>query len=121
LPAGIQLPAHRGQQRIAAKLVVIVGILVAQAQTHGPLGDQIFHTVLQVTRVSSIDKTLGESLDEPIGYLHFTKHQGTAIRGDGSAVEGRNDFLGTKPLKVELFRITLCLHSGPFSFGITCL
>jgi len=93
LTAGIQLPAHRGQKRIAAQLIVIVGILVAQAQPDGSLGDQLLHRVFDVSRISGIDKTLGESLDEPIGQLDLSKQQGSGIRGDGAAIEGRNDFL----------------------------
>jgi hypothetical protein len=50
---------------------------------------------------------LVEPLDKPIGQLDFTKQQVSSLRGDCAAIEGTNDFLGSKPLKVDLFQISL--------------
>jgi hypothetical protein len=115
---GIQLPTHGGQQRITAQLIVIVQILVAQADPDGPLRDQLFDRVLDEPRIPTVDEAAGKLLEEVSRSIDFPQKQCPGIGGDGASIEAAYNFSAPEPLKTKLFRTTICFHRRPFSCGV---
>jgi hypothetical protein len=71
----IQLPTDGGQQRIPAKLIVIVGVLIAKTQSNRSLSDQLLHRMFHIPLFPMIDETGSEVVEEMIGCLNFPKQE----------------------------------------------
>jgi hypothetical protein len=110
---GIQLSTDSGQKRIAAQLIMVDEILIAQANPDGPLCDQLLHRMFDESRFSAIDKTAGERIKQIPCFIDFPKKQRTGIGSDRTAVKASDHFPRSESLKMKLIWITLCIHLGP--------
>ena len=121
LTAGISLAAQGGEKRIVAQHVVIVGVLVAQAQPYYLLAHQLLHTVLDEPLIAEVGETVRKLTKRVGGEGEFTKQQSSSVRTDHPAVEACNYFPLAEVLKAEKVCGAVCLHGEAFLFWLCCL
>ena len=110
LPVGSSLPTTVASERVAAEVVVVVEVLVAQRQGVDPLGEEVLDGVLDEVGVAVVGEAGGELADDAGESLGLAEQQGAAVGGDGAAVEVGEDLAGAEHGKVEVGRVTLCRH-----------
>ena len=110
LAGRVVLADDGGQQRVAAEVVVVVEVLVAQGQAVDPLGEEVLDGVLDEVGVAVVGEAGGELADDAGEGLGLAEQQGAAVGGDGAAVEVGEDLAGAEHGKVEVGRVTLCGH-----------
>src|SRR5262245_46151759 len=110
LPLWISLADGCGQERIPPRQIVIIEVFVSERQPVNSLGDQIFHTVLDLIRVSVISEAGRKLLDDLPLRLDLFEQQHAAIGGDRASIELGHHLPRSAGLKLELFISTLCLH-----------
>ena len=96
LARGVGLADDGGEQGVAAEVVVVVEVLVAQRQGVDPLGDQLLDGVLDEVGVAVVGEAGGELADDPGESLGLAEQQGAAVGGDVAAVEVGEDFVGSR-------------------------
>jgi hypothetical protein len=120
----IKLAAHRGQQRIMAQFIMVVGVFIAQADPEHPLAHHFPDRMLYVAWIALVHEAPCKPFQEPSCRLNLTQQQRPGVGADRAAIEGCYHiarFARSQALKVKLFRITICFHTRPFSLGIGCL
>jgi hypothetical protein len=75
----IGLPAQGCKQRVIAQLVMIIDILVAEADPIHPLSERLTNTVLAIPAVAPIGEAIGETVEDPSTQIHLTKQQRPGI------------------------------------------
>ena len=114
LPRQVVPVAQQRQEPIPAQLVVVVEILVAQAQPVHPLLDQRFDGRLDPIRIPMIGEALAEPTQNPGPLLHFAQQDASSVGGDLAAIEPAHDVSSVQALKHELCSGTLCGHKIVF-------
>ena len=110
LAGGVGLADDGGQQGVAAEVVVVVEVLVAQGQGVDPLGEEFLDGVLDEVGVAVVGEAGGELADDAGESLGLAEQQGAAVGGDVAAVEVGEDLAGAEHGKVEVGGATLCRH-----------
>src|SRR5208282_227052 len=121
LTARVSLAAQRGEKRIVAQHIVIVCVLVTQAQPDHLLAHQLLHAVLNEPLIAEIGETIGELTKRVGGDSHFTKQQSASVGTDHAAIEACDYFPLADVLKAEKVCATVCLHREAFLFWLCCL
>src|SRR5207302_11382227 len=85
---GVGLAGEDGEQRIVAEGVVVVEVLVAQAQTEDALLKELGEGVLEAVGVAVGGEAAGELVVEVEFGLDLAGQQSTGVGGDVAAVEG---------------------------------
>ena len=104
------MPTTVASKRVAAEVVVVVEVLVAQGQGVDPLGEEVLDGVLDEVGVAVVGEAGGELADDPGESLGLAEQQGAAVGGDVAAVEVGEDLAGAEHGKVEVGGVTLCRH-----------
>src|SRR5579859_5631069 len=91
LPQRVAFADQDGQQRVVAESIMIVEVLVAQAQAIETLLEQVRHRVLDEVGVAVIAETAGELFDEAELGFDFAQEQSTGVGGNVPAVKGSDN------------------------------
>ena len=102
--------AQQRHQTVAAQLVVIVEILVTQADAHDALLHQRLDIVLHAARRAMIGETASQPLQNAGAILQLPQRQRAAVRRQLLAVERTHHPASPKTSKLQLFRVTLRSH-----------
>ena len=114
-PLRLEPVGEQREQRVAAQLVVVVDVLVAQGDADDPLPDQGRKRVHHLVLLAVIDKASrpparsGRSRDRCAAAA--TRRRPS----HGAGVERRHHPAPPKAFKLELFRATLCRHRTPLT------
>jgi hypothetical protein len=79
--------AEQRQQRILAQGIVVIEVFITQRQSHHALLDQRLYSMLDLHRVSMIDKTAGQAFQNMGALFNFTQQQSTTVRTDLATVK----------------------------------
>ena len=110
----VELAEQHAENRIAAKLVVVVEVLIAERQAEDALCHQGLHLVPDVIRMAGVAEAGGEAVDEPDGLVRLAQQQRAGVGRHHPAVEIRHHPTPAGPSESHLLRATL-LHRGAFS------
>ena len=105
LAGGIGLADDGGQQGVAAEVVVVVEVLVAQRQGVDPLGDEVLEGVLDEVGVAMVGEAGGELAEDAGEFLGLAEQQGAAVGGDVAAVESGEDLAGAEEREIQITRV----------------
>jgi hypothetical protein len=108
LPRRIFLLAGGGQERIAAQLVVVIEIFVAQGQAIQPLGQQLRQGVIHKMGIAPIGEAARQPAREAQLLIHLAEEQHAAIAGEGAAGKIRHDLARPQVLKEQGLALTFC-------------
>jgi hypothetical protein len=107
------------QQRIAAQLLVVVDVFIAQGLTVNPLGQQLRHRVFDLDLIAVIAKAAGQPSCESERKIDLAQEQAAAVGREGAAGKIGNDFSATKVLKEQRLVLTVCCRrSGGWQFHL---
>jgi hypothetical protein len=87
LAGGVEFADDGGQQGVAAEVVVVVEVLIAQGQAVDPLGDEIGQGMLDEVRVAMVGEAGSELVDDSGELLGLAEQQRAAIGSDVATVE----------------------------------
>src|SRR5262245_9537954 len=105
-----------------AEAVVVVEVLVAQAEGENALLEEFGERVLHQVGVAVIGKAGGELVEEVELGLHLAQQEAAGIGGDRSAVEVGDDVTPPKVLEDQFPVVTVChgaAVSGVASKGLS--
>ena len=108
----IELAQKHAENRIAAQLVVVVEVLIAERQPQHALADQRLERVHGEERAATIIKASREPIGEADRLIRFAQQQSSRVRRDHAAVEIGHNTAPTGPSKLHLCQATLRLHRG---------
>lgn len=109
---GVRVPTGRRKQRVQGHGVMVVEILILQAQSHDALADERGRAMLDKNGIAVVGEALGETAANIQAQVHFTKQQRAPVRTDMPPIEGRLNLPATKLLQFHLLLCTLCLHKA---------
>ena len=109
------LAEQHAENGIAAQLVMVDEVLIAQRQAEHALRDQCLHLMQNVGAMAAIAKAGSKAIDEPDGLVRLPEQQRPGVRGDHAAIEIRNQPAPARSSKIDLARATLCQHRGATS------
>ena len=112
----VRLAHQKRHQARAAKLIVVVQVLVAQRHSVDPLGHQVLNRVLHPGRIAEVTKTGRQPAHQAQTSLRLPKQQSAPLRRQIAAVEAGHHPTPTVEAELKLRRSTLCLH-GSLSCG----
>jgi hypothetical protein len=115
LGGAVELVEQHAENRIAAKFIVVVEVLIAERQAKDALRHQGLHLVPDVIRIAGVAEAGGETVDEPDGLVRLAQQQRTGVGGHHPAVEIRYHPTPAGPSESHLLRATLCPHRGALS------
>jgi len=95
-----------------AQGVVVVEVLITQAQAEDALPEQLRKGVLDEVGVAVVGEATGELLDEVEPGFDLAEEQSARVGGDGDAVKARTDLAVAEGLKRQGGRGTLCRHGA---------
>ena len=98
------------QDRIIPLAIVVVEILVAQAQAENPLRQQPLHAMLHPGRITIVGKALRKTSDQPASLIDLPEQQGTRIGGHASAVKLPYYLAPSQVRKMQGLPMTVCGH-----------
>ena len=104
-PARIQPSQHSAEHRIAAQIVMVDQILIAERDSEHPLADQGWNVVNHTLRRSAIAETGGEAPGQIDRLVRRPQQQGSGIRTDRTAVEIGDHVAAIKACKQHRFRL----------------
>jgi hypothetical protein len=105
---------QHGQKRIMPELVMVIDILVAEAEAKDALLQEFRKFVLDSGWVTVIREAPGELLDKVKFLLDLAEQKTTGIRSDKSTIKSGHYLTRMEVLEKQFFLITIC-HSGrPF-------
>jgi len=107
-----KLAGQNSQDRIMAKLIVIVEVLVAQSQTENALPDERAHAMLDQVGTTPVREARRKPIDQPDGPIGRSKQQAARIRSDRATVETGHDGPARNRFKPDRNCATLCRHRG---------
>jgi len=105
---GIGLTGEDSEQGVSAEAVVVVEILVSEAEAVDALFDELQEGVFDAVGIAVVGETVGEGIQEVELLLDFTQKQPASVGGDGTAVKGGENRTGTEGLEIEARGSTLC-------------
>ena len=110
----VLLSNGHGEQRVHAKLIVIVQILVSKGQTKDPLANQLLDAVLDSPGLTSVNETVSKSAQNMKFLVDLLQSDDTSIGGEVSAVKigGQNPASGA--LQLDPIGLTVCIQGLPF-------
>jgi len=111
-PPRCKLARKNRDHRIAAKLVVVVEVLIAQRQAKNPLADKRGHAMLDQIAAPPILETTRQAIDKPDRPVSRPKQKPAGVRGERTAVkigDHRAPFNRCKPKRICA---TLRRHRG---------
>ena len=113
-PRALRLePAEHGaERRVAAQVVVVDQILVAERDGEHPLADQRRQLVGDPAGIAAVAKAGREAVNEPDRPVGRAEQQRPGVRGDRPAAEIRHQIAAIEPCKQHRLRATLRLHRG---------
>src|SRR5207247_7408956 len=88
--------------------IVVIEILIPQAQTIDSLGDQILYRMFDPLLLPVVGKATGESLQNSQPSFHFAQQQTAGIGTNIAAIKMRCNFPVIQSVKFQSFRFTLC-------------
>ena len=109
-PFGLEPAEHGAEHRVAAQLVMIDQILVAERDPEHPLADQRRHLMHHPLRRAAVREAGGEAIHKPDRPVRRPQEQRPGIRGDRPAAEIRHQLATIEPCKQHRFCATLRLH-----------
>ena len=110
LAPGLELARQHRHQRVVAKLVVIVQVLVAERDAEHALPDERGDRVLDEPRVPRVAKTSRNPPNQIQTSVGGAQQQPARVRRQRAAVELRHNGPAFDPSKHAPFRATLRLH-----------
>src|ERR1019366_6811078 len=93
------LTQRRGQHRIAAQLVVVIEVFIAQRQPQDALHDEIQQRVLNLIGLAVIGEAGGEAAHDCGALLQFLQNQHSAVGGDVAPIEAPNQLPSSQFLR----------------------
>jgi len=112
LGGALELAEQHAQNRIAAKLIVVVEVLIAQRQAEDALRNQSRERVDGHERIAAVDKASRKPIRQPDRLVRLAKQQRSGVRRNRSAIEIRHNPPPASPSKIHLRRATLRRHRG---------
>jgi hypothetical protein len=110
-----ELADQHAENGIAAQLLMVDEILIAQRQAEHPLRDQGLHLMHHIGAMAPVAKAARKAIDEPDGLVRLPEQEGASIRGHHPAIEIRDHPASARSSEIDLVRATLCLHRGATS------
>lgn len=111
-PPCLELAGQHGQNRVAAKLVVVDEVLVAEREAEHALAHQRRDRMLDPGGIAAVPEAAGETLHQPDRPVGRAEQQRPRIRRDRPAVETRHHSPAGHRCKAEQIRATLRPHRG---------
>jgi hypothetical protein len=112
---GFQRVGQQAERRIAAQLVVVIEVLVAERQPMDALRHQRLELVHDEGGIVHIAKAARDLSRQPHRQVRLAQQRRPSIRRDRTAVESTHNLAPLEPFKRQLRRATLCPHRpGPF-------
>src|SRR5262249_49932538 len=111
LPGGIVLADEDGEQGVVAELVMVVEVLVAQAQAEDALLEEVRQGVLDLVGVAVVPEAAGQLVEEVEPGLEFAEEQPAGIGGDGGAVEAGDDVARSEAVEKQIGGVTRCQNA----------
>jgi hypothetical protein len=111
-PARLDPPQCCAERGVAAQVVMIDQILVAESDAEHPLADQRCHVMAHPPRHPAVAEAGGEALDQPDGPVGRAQQQRARVRGDRAAAEICHHGASIDACKAHRLRATLCWHRG---------
>ena len=108
LAGGVGLADEGREQGVAAQGVLVVEVFVAQGQAVDALADELQDGVFEGVGVAVVGEAGGALAQRAGEALRLAPEQGTAVGGDGAAVEPGDDVALTQGLKREGGCVTRC-------------
>lgn len=106
-------PPQRGAEGgVAAQVVVVAEVLVAQRDAKHALPDQRRHLVREAPWHPAVGEAAREAVEQANGPVRGPKQQRARIRGDRAAAESRHYRASIDPCKAHRLRTTLYRHRG---------
>jgi hypothetical protein len=109
---GLQPAEHRAEHRIAAQVVVVDQVLVAERDAEHPLPEERRQLMRHPPGIAAVAEAGGEALHQPDRPIGGAEQQRAGIGADRSAVEISHQIAAIEPCKQHRFRATLRLHRG---------
>ncbi len=119
IPGALELAQKHAQDRIAAQIVVVVEVLIAERQAEHALPNQSLQRVDGEKPAATVGKARGEPFGQPDRVVRLAKQQSPRVRGDQTAVEIRHHTPPAGASKLHLCRATPPRHRDPLRIGIT--
>jgi hypothetical protein len=98
---GVALADEDGEQGVAPEAVMVVEILVAQAEAEDALLEEFEQGVLDALGITIVGEAAGEGLKEVEVVIDLAQEEAAGVGGDGAAVEGGDDLTGSQVLEIE--------------------
>lgn len=110
----VRLPGSSGQERVAAKLVMSVHVLVAECDREDPLFQEFLAAVLDTIRITMVGEALREPRDVATMTLELREQQNPTVGADVAAIESGDYFTSPGGLEKETLTRIICFHESPF-------
>ena len=108
----LELAQKHAQNRIAAQVVVVVEVLIAERQAEDALRDQGLERMNGEQRAAVVAKASGKPIREADRLVRLAQQQSPGVRRHQPAVEIGDDPPPAGPSKIHLARATLRQHRG---------
>ena len=112
LAVALELAEQHAQNRIAAKVIVVVEVLIAQRQAEDALRDQSPERMDGHQPITAVGEASRKPIRQPDRLVRLAQQQRSAVRRDHSAIEIRHHQAPASPSESDLPRATLRLHRG---------
>jgi hypothetical protein len=119
LAGAIELAEEDAENRIAAKFVVVVEVLVAERQAEYPLGDQSLQRVNGEKRAAAVGKASREPIRQSDRLVRLAQQQRPSVGRNHPAIEICHNPPPAGPSKRHLRRGTPRRHRGVPSHHLT--
>ena len=110
--ARLELAGQHRHDRVMAKLVMVIQILVAHGQAEYPLPDQRANLVFHQDRRAGILEAGREPIDQPDRPVRSTQQQTARIRRDRPTIKTSYHRTPCDACKSKQIQVTLCRHRG---------
>src|SRR5260370_18756167 len=108
----LELAEKNAQNRIAAQLVVVVEVLIAEREAEQALGDQGLQRMDGEERTAAVAKASGKPIRQADRLIRLAQQQSPGVRRDQPAIEISHNKAAAGSSKLHRRRATLRLHRG---------
>jgi hypothetical protein len=108
----LELAKQHAQNRIAAKVIVVVEVLIAQRQTEDALRDHRLERMHGHERIAAVGEASRKPIRQPDRLVRLAQQQRSGVRRNHSAIEIRHHPAPAGPSEPDLRRATLRWHRG---------
>jgi hypothetical protein len=116
LPGGVFLSNDGGESRIAAQIIVINQVFIAETDPVNPLPEQVEQRMLDDVLLPMIFEAVGESFGDVEDAIDLSDQLDATVSRDVPAFEVTcNNSFGIKMVKLDSLFVTRCLHVAPSS------